>query len=218
MPRGTFARRCVPLPSPLPNPRNCGCPGRGAGARPVSLVGFKASNHPQQTGRRGARLSVDDRGTDPAVFAALDAKYRFTLDAAASAENAKCAVYYTVEDNGLVAPWTGARVWCNPPYSNLYAWVDKAWKERAAELIVMLVPANRTEQPWWQDCVEPLRDRAGSRLTTQFLPGRMRFTAPGQHTAPPNSRPPFGCCLLIWSPLPSLVLQGPTTASPEGDA
>lgn len=167
----------------------------------MSLVGFKASNHPQQTGRRGARVSVDDRGTDPAVFAALDAKYHFTLDAAADAANAKCARYFDVAADGLEASWKGERVWCNPPYSDLDAWVRKAWLAAPlCPVIVMLVPANRTEQPWWQRWVEPDRDRPGSALRSEFLPGRMRFTAPGQHTAPPNSRPPFGCCLLIWSP------------------
>lgn len=165
----------------------------------MSLVGFKAQNHPQQTERRGARLSVDERGTDPAVFALLDLKYGFTVDVAASHENAKCKQWWTVETDGLAHSWAGHRVWCNPPYSNLMAWVEKAWLEVGdCPLIVMLVPANRTEQPWWQRWVEPQRDRPNSPLRVQFLPGRMRFTAPGMHAAPPNARPPFGCCLLIW--------------------
>jgi hypothetical protein len=42
--------------------------------------------------------------------------------------------------------------------------------EPKAELIVMLLPANRTEQGWWQKHIEPFRDRAMSRLTTEFLP------------------------------------------------
>lgn len=41
-------------------------------------------------------------------FDRLDWKYHFTLDAAATAENAKCARFFTAEDNGLTKNWGGA--------------------------------------------------------------------------------------------------------------
>jgi hypothetical protein len=95
------------------------------------------------------------------------------------------------------------RVWCNPPYSDCGAWVRKAWAEwRGTEppaLIVMLLPANRVEQAWWQDHVEPHRDKPGSPLRVEFLRGRMRFDRPGWTKPAKGDRPPFGCCLLIWS-------------------
>ena len=169
----------------------------------MSVVGYKARNHPQQVDARGARPDVDDRATPPEVFGRLNERFGFTADAAASAANAKCARYWTAEDDGLEQPWAGERVWCNPPYSfpNLPAFVAKAWQEWKAagpSLIVMLVPANRTEQQWWQEYVEPYRDLPGSDLRVEFLPGRMRFLAPGQTGVGPDERPPFGCCLLIW--------------------
>ena len=94
----------------------------------------------------------------------------------------------------------GERVWCNPPYSKIEPWVAKANAETVAgcPLVVMLLPANRCEQGWWQRHIEPTRDRAGSRLTTEFLPGRLRFLRPGQTEIRPNERPPFGCVLAIW--------------------
>jgi phage N-6-adenine-methyltransferase len=163
----------------------------------VSLVGFKAQNHPQQT----VKDQVDDRGTDPAFFAAVSEEFgAFDLDVAAAPHNAKCSRYYTIDDDGLTQPWTG-NVWCNPPYSNIGAWVDKAWQESGQEFgrrIVMLLPANRTEQKWWQDRVEPFRDQ-GPFFRVRFLPGRMRFDRPGAVIGPKGDRPPFGCCLLIWS-------------------
>lgn len=182
----------------------------------MGLTGFRAGNHPQQTGKRGPKDAIDDRGTDPALFAELDARFQFTLDVAASAANAKCERYYSIEDDGLEQSWAAERVWCNPPYSDLRAWVHKAWDEWNAwrpnmrerqwqhvgpELIVMLVPASRCEQAWWQDYVEPFRD--GRRLTepalrTEFLRGRRRFVRPGAEAIGPNERPPFGSCLLIW--------------------
>lgn len=173
----------------------------------MSIAGFRAKNHPQQTAKRAAVDAVDDRGTDQAFFDSLSERFGgFDLDVAAAAHNAKCERYYTAQDDGLQLDWY-RRVWCNPPYSDCGAWVRKAWHEwdRATSwpmrphLIVMLLPANRVEQGWWQDHVEPYRDRPGSPLRVEFLRGRMRFDRPNWTPGPKGDRPPFGCCLLIWS-------------------
>jgi phage N-6-adenine-methyltransferase len=169
----------------------------------VSLVGFRGQNHPQQVGKRGANGKVDDRSTRWEDFNPLHERFNFTIDVAASADNAKLSRYYTVEDNGLSKLWTRERVWCNPPYSDIGAWVQKAWVAMGdfCELVVMLLPANRTEQRWWQEHVEPYRDgnsKGPIRLGVEFLPGRMRFDIPGGYDDPRGNRPPFGCCLLIW--------------------
>jgi phage N-6-adenine-methyltransferase len=163
----------------------------------MSLVGFRAQNHPQQT----PKDEVDDRGTTPEMFDPLNERFGFTLDVAAAAHNAKCERYFTREDDGLAQSWAGERVWCNPPYSDIKSWVVKAWMEWSftpPELIVMLLPANRTEQGWWQEHVEPYRDRPGSPLRVEFLRGRPRFIRPNAVIGPKGDRPPFGCCLLIW--------------------
>lgn len=157
----------------------------------MSLVGFSARNHPQQK----ARPEVDDRATTPEVFGPLHVRFGFTVDAAASAHNAKLERYWSIEDDGLAQDWTGARVWCNPPYSSIEPWVIKA-NEHAAELAVLLLPANRTEQGWWQRHIEPGR-RDGS-IVVEFLAGRMRFIAAGDTEIRPNQRPPFGVCLVIF--------------------
>lgn len=172
----------------------------------MSLVGFKAQNHTQQIERRGADDEVDDRGTDPAYFAQVSERFGgFTLDVAAAPHNTKCERYFTRADDGLAQSWAGERVWCNPPYSSLDAWVGKAWFEFAHTLgVVMLLPANRCEQRWWQDKVEPYRDQLGSPLKVEFLPGRMRFERPGVAIGPKGDRPPFGCVLLIWA-LPGIA-------------
>jgi phage N-6-adenine-methyltransferase len=165
----------------------------------MSLVGFKAGNHPQQMRKRGASDLIDDRGTDPIFFQKMHNRFRFTLDVAASASNRKCDKWFGLKDDGLCQSWRGERVWCNPPYSGISLWVSKAWHsyEHGTDLVVMLLPANRTEQRWWQSYVEPLRDKGGS-FSVEFLPGRMRFVKPTSAMIGPNERPPFGCCLLIW--------------------
>lgn len=85
--------------------------------------------------------------TPPDFFEKLHAEFGFTLDAAASDENAllgrdcgyagdhcdehQCWTvgrYFTEEDDAISQDWTGERVWCNPPYSPaslLYAFIEK---------------------------------------------------------------------------------------------
>jgi phage N-6-adenine-methyltransferase len=162
----------------------------------VTLARFKAENHPQQVTVRGAREHVDERITPPEFFAPLQRRFAFTVDACALQRNAKLPRYWSPEQDGLAQDWAGERVWCNPPYSCIEPWVVKA-NESRAELVVMLLPANRTEQGWWQDHIEPRRDRpCGVRC--EFLAGRLRFITPGAVRIGANERPPFGSCLLIW--------------------
>ena len=188
----------------------------------MSLVAFKARNHPQQA----VRDAVDDRGTLPALFDPLNAEYRFTLDAAASDANAKCPKYYTRVTDGLLRSWAGERVWLNPPYSRLEPWFAKTWQEMRAgcELVVMLCPANRTEQRFWQEWVEPFRDGPvtdGISLRSRFLRGRTRFVMPPDFqyytTKAKGDRPPFGCCLLIWSRSLSERAPSPATMPPRSE-
>src|SRR5687767_14097485 len=157
----------------------------------MSLVGFQAQNHRQQVAKRGPRPEVDNLETTPEMFKPLHERFRFTVDVAALPHNAKLSRFYTPEDDGLTQAWAGERVWCNPPYSTIEPWVEKAWYEwehpaedgvtwvpRRAELIVMLLPANRTEQGWWQRWVEPYRNPCPS-FHVEFLPGRPRFIKHG---------------------------------------
>lgn len=162
----------------------------------MSLVGFHARNHRQQVGKRGPRPEIDDRATTLEDFDPLHERFGFTIDVAATAANAKLPRFYTAEDDGLAQDWGGERVWCNPPYSSIEPWIRKAHASVGADLIVLLLPANRTEQGWWQRHIEPFRRRG--ELAVEFLPGRLRFLSPGQTEIKPNERPPFGCCLVIF--------------------
>ena len=139
---------------------------------------------------------VDDRWTPLNLWIPWNERFAFTLDVAASTENYLCDRYFTLEDDGLTQSWEGERVWCNPPYSDIPRWVEKA-HESLAQAVVMLLPANRTEQRWWQVLVEPYRDQ-GMGLTTEFLPKRINFGSRDNLGAWSASSAPFGCCLLIW--------------------
>mgnify|MGYP001579766699 FL=1 len=127
----------------------------------------------------------------------------YTLDVAACAESAKALQFYTLAPgapDGLKSPWFGD-VWCNPPWSDLCSWVSKAWEEfedpaRRVRTISMLLPV-RCEQPFWQELVEPYRDRHYG-FTVHFLPKRQRFGSPSDPAGLEAGSPPFICCLLFW--------------------
>lgn len=167
----------------------------------MSLVGFRASNHIQQVNRRGANDTIDERITPQDLYERFNARFRFTLDAAANARNAKCPTFFSLADNALTRRWAPHRVWCNPPYSDIPRFVAKAHCEYqiGCDVIVMLLPANRTEQAWWQRSIEPFRDRPGSYLRTEFIARRLNFGVPGNEGAKYNSSAPFGCVAVIWS-------------------
>jgi len=172
--------------------------------------GFTPQNHPQQVGKRGAIDKVDDRETPDWLFELFNAEHGFTLDAAASASNAKCERFFTLADDGLSQSWAGQRVWCNPPFSNLGAWVKKAKAETLdlAEVVVMLLPGNRTEQVWWQEEIEPLRDRPGSGIETRFLARRINFASPDNPTGKFKSSPPFGLVMVRFTrPRPAMPIS-----------
>lgn len=74
---------------------------------------------------------TDMWATPQDFFDMLDSEFGFTLDACAVRENAKCATYYTPQQDGLSQPWPG-RVWCNPPYGReIGRWVKKAYETAA---------------------------------------------------------------------------------------
>lgn len=182
--------------------------------------------------RKKPMTKADDvRETPATLFEARDALHRFDLDACALHANAKCPCYYMIDGHfdtlcgertpgdGLTGAWYG-NVWCNPPFSELWIWVAKAWRECArstlcdageVNLIDFLMPATRCEQSGWQKLVEPYRDgRAtlvpGWRLDTTFLPGRQHFLKDGQPILNPKtglkSSPKFGCVMLTWTRKP----------------
>lgn len=167
---------------------------------------YEPRNHPAQVARRPRQNSalfgagndttdlVDTRVTPPALFGVLDSEFHFTVDVAASSDNSKCARFFTREDDGLIQDWGGETVWCNPPYSEIPAWVAKA-HESVTATVVMMLPASRTEQPWWQNFVDPYRDQGG-RVSTRFLPGRQKFAGPGS-----GGSAPFGSVIVIWRAL-----------------
>lgn len=111
----------------------------------------------------------DEWVTPQNVFDMLDKEFNFNLDPCATEENHKCEMYYTAETNGLLQNWGGSRVFCNPPYSNISAWVEKAFRETRNDntLVVLLIP-SRTDTRYFHDFIY-------QRAEIRFIKGRLKF-------------------------------------------
>jgi phage N-6-adenine-methyltransferase len=114
-------------------------------------------------------------------FDEVDARFHFTVDAAASAANHKCASYFDLALDGLHQPWDGT-IWCNPPYGrSIGLWTAKAEGTDS----VLLVP-SRTDTKWFK--------RAFEHAAELFLiAGRLKFGG-SENSAP------FPSCLFHFDP------------------
>jgi site-specific DNA-methyltransferase (adenine-specific) len=112
------------------------------------------------------RAESSEWETPQDLFARLDAEFHFTLDPCATAENAKCARYFTREMDGLAQSWDGEVVFMNPPYGRgMGVWIKKA--SEAMATVACLLPA-RTDVRWFHDYVY-------GKAEIRFLRGRLKF-------------------------------------------
>lgn len=109
----------------------------------------------------------DEWATPKDFYDRLNERFNFDLDPCATDDNHKCAIYYTEAENGLMQSWSGNRVFCNPPYSDIKSWVAKAASERA--LVVMLIPA-RTDTRWFHEHIYKKPN-----VEIEFIKGRLKF-------------------------------------------
>lgn len=117
-----------------------------------------------------------EHGTPPEIFDPLNAEFHFTLDAAASDENALCDCYYTKEEDGSKQDWTGHTVWCNPPFNaeSLRKFTQQAMRQVANGVTTALHVPAKTDQPWFHWLWE--RYQAGVwRVEFRWIQGRVQY-------------------------------------------
>ena len=123
------------------------------------------------------------------LFDELHKEHNFTIDVAASDDNAKLPTYYTVVDDALKKIWEG-RVFCNPPYGReVKKWVKKAYEESLQpynEKVVMIIP-SRTDTTYWHDYIF-------NKAHIKFLKGRLKFELGGDAGQPA----PFPSAVVIF--------------------
>ena len=126
-----------------------------------------------------------DWETPHELFKGLHAEFGFELDVCATHENAKCPVFFSREQDGLLQAWRGV-CWMNPPYGNAIGdWMAKAYvSSLQGATVVCLVPA-RTDTQWWHDFA--------MRGEVRLVQGRLRFRH-AQYSAP------FPSAIVIFRP------------------
>jgi site-specific DNA-methyltransferase (adenine-specific) len=138
---------------------------------------------------------TDQHFTPESFYAKLHKKYGFTLDPCACRKSAKCAKFYTKEDDGLNQDWGSEIIFMNPPYGRgLYTWMDKLYQEtrKPHTIGVALVPA-RTDTKWFKIAWDH-----ASRIF--FIHGRLKFENNDKN-----------------APFPSALIEFDWRVSREGD-
>ena len=128
---------------------------------------------------------------------------RFEVDLAANRSNRLCPEYFDRERDALAQRWSAirsydssrwARGWCNPPYSAISPWMEKAIGEALIGFeTIMLIPTPNGEK----------RDRMllDHAVEIEFIIGRVHFPVPAYRgltkREPGNER---GSCFARFAP------------------
>ena len=135
----------------------------------------------------------DEWSTPQDVFNQLNAEFRFDVDLAATAENAKVPHFYTKERDALSISWSGDSIldnlpcgWLNPPYSRglCARFIAKAAEERRQGFMtVMLLPARTDTKAFHTHIYDASIWHPRQGIDIRLLPGRLKFSG-SRHAAP----------------------------------
>jgi phage N-6-adenine-methyltransferase len=146
----------------------------------------------------------DDWETPPELFAALDAEFGFTVDAAATCDNTYCPMWFGLDSvpggyayDALTTDWSlyGGPFWCNPPYSRGLQgkFIAKAAAERLRGCTtVMLLPARTDTKAFHEHIWDRERHQPRHGVQVRFLKGRLRFVG-----APASA--PFPSMIVVFA-------------------
>lgn len=134
---------------------------------------------------------TDEWGTPQWLFDALDKEFGFTLDPCSDGVNAKCKKFFTPTENGLLMSWGTETVFMNPPYSEVDAWMRKAYgAAQEGATVVSLIPA-RTDSGWWHEYA--------MKSEVRLIRGRLRFGDDRKRFGG-NGAAPFPSAIIVMRP------------------
>jgi len=161
-------------------------------------------------GFQGALFSSEEScwQTPDWLFQQLDDEFHFVLDAAAVAQDAKCAVYVGPDNpvhdqrDARFHEWPGhGPAFQNPPYGRgVGEFVRACCREGVRRVVVALILA-RTDTAWWHNYVMDIAAEA------RLIRGRVRFIDP--ETGEERDACPAPSVVVVWRPEHS----GPTVVS-----
>ena len=136
----------------------------------------------------------DEWATPQNLFDQLNAEFDFEIDLAATAENTKCASFYSLQLDSLSQHWGSRfrRGWLNPPYSRGLCghFIEKAARQRRMGfLTVMLLPARTDTKAFHAHIYDIDTWQPRNGIEIRLLAGRLRFS---------NSKTP--------APFPSMIV------------
>lgn len=123
------------------------------------------------------------------LFSGFESEFDIDTDVAASDKNHLCSNYLTEKNDALKSVW-GKSNWCNPPYSNITPWVNKAIEQhQLGKTVVMLVPAD-TSVKWFKLAYNSCNE-------VRFISGRLSFiNADTQKPVNGNNK---GSVIFVWN-------------------
>ena len=124
----------------------------------------------------------------------------FDLDVCALKATAKANYWYSLAergDNSLILPWHTWN-WCNPPFSSIAPWVEKAKDEAELGKNTAMIMPNNPE-------VEYIRKAKTYADTIIEMPFRLKFLRPdGRKFLDKKGKeqsPQFSCLVAVFTPL-----------------
>ena len=143
----------------------------------------------------------DDWQTPPELFAALDAEFHFTLDAAAHQINHLLPTWggpgSEHDEDALLKSWMGEVVWLNPPYSRgqQAKFIAKAAMEADwfGVTTVMLLPARTDTKAFHAHIWDAEKHQPRPGVEVRFLKGRLKFVGA-------TAGAPFPSMIVVFRP------------------
>lgn len=147
--------------------------------------------------------------TPPSLFERVHEYFNFVADMACSEENKLCSVGFTEKDDSLSFDWAdkvnqkGKYVWCNPPYSDPYPFIQQAITAANKGLGSVFLLNQDTSVAWFGAAlprldevwfVVPPEDATARR---GFRSGRLDFLDGKGNPAKGNNKAQF---LLVFHP------------------
>lgn len=129
--------------------------------------------------------------TPKAVYDKLNEEFAFDFDPCPLGD-------FGIESDArsLFVNWSGKRVFCNPPYDDIRAFLERAWE---TEIAVYLIPA-RTDTRWFHDICLPMASEI------RFVRGRLKF-------GDAKNSAPFPSMIVIFRKPVSLPTEGVSNAT-----